>query len=83
MLYDFQLFGLQVFAPIDFFAENHKSFTGLNQEPRSSQKLRKIKAVLPPSHLIGRAGIYNEQFYTGCLLLGLKVDSTAIFFFSL
>jgi hypothetical protein len=31
-IYDFQLFGLQVFAPMYFSAENRKSFMGLNQQ---------------------------------------------------
>jgi hypothetical protein len=61
MIYDFQLFGLQVFAPIYFSAENHKSFTEFKQPPPPARNCEKIKAVLPPSHLIGRARIYNKK----------------------
>jgi hypothetical protein len=57
---------------------SHKSFTGFKLTPPPARNFEKIKAVLPPSHLIGRTRIYNEKIYTGCLLLGLKADSTAL-----
>ena len=75
-IFDFQLFGLQVFAPIDFSAENQKSLKRFGKRPAPARSGPKIKAVLPPSHLIGRARIHNEKTLHWLLLLGSKADST-------
>ena len=81
-IFDFQLFGLQVFAPIDFSAENQKSLRRFGKRPAPARSGPKIKAVLPPSHLIGRARIYNKTktILHWLLLLGSKADSTASLF---
>ena len=70
-IFDFQLFGLQVFAPMDFFAENRKSLKRFGKRPAPARSGPKIKAVLPPSHLIGRARMYNEN---STLALAIRVE---------
>jgi hypothetical protein len=78
-IYDSQLLNSQACEPIDFPVENRKSLRRLGIRPSPVRSGPKIKAVLPPSHLIGRARIHNEKRYTACLLLSSKADSTARF----
>ena len=80
-IFDFQLFRSKAFERIDFFAENRKSLKRFGKRPAPARSGPKIKAVLPPSHLIGRASIYNRNILPWLLLLGSKADSTAFFFF--
>jgi len=60
-IFDFQLFRSKAFERIDFSAENRKSLKRFGIRPAPARTGPKIKAVLPPSHLIGRARIYNEN----------------------
>jgi hypothetical protein len=76
-IFDFQLFRSKAFERIDFSAENRKSLKRFGKRPAPARSAPKIKAVLPPSHLIGRARIHNNEILHWLLLLGSKADSTA------
>jgi len=62
---DFQLFRSKAFERIDFVAENRKSLKRFGKRPAPARSGPKIKAVLPPSHLIGRARFIMNKFYPG------------------